>query len=250
MSLSIVIPTYNRKDAMLHTLKELEPLMEECEIIVVSDSTDGTDEAVRAAYPRVRMIQNAERRGLMRCSNDGITAAKNPVVIPFGDDLHIVGSPLDFVQRLLLSVARNGSIVGLRVVDKVSPRFNHRRLAKFLWRIAGQPFGETGERSGHADFTALFAFDKERIPLLYDEGFVGGFHAETDFQLRAKARGNRLYYDADLEVAHDESGLDKDYRGQGARLAAHKHLMKKHFPRSWFVKHAFFRLYLFLVKLR
>lgn len=248
MSLSMVIPTYNRKDAMLRTLKELEPLMEGCEIIVVSDSTDGTDEAVKTAYPRVRMIQNPKRRGLMSCLNEGMIAAKNTTILPFADDLHLIGPPLDFVHELLLNVARNGSMIGVHVVDKVSPRFNHKRLAKFLWQIAGQPFGETGERSGYADFTASFAFDKERIPLLYDESFVGGFHAETDFQLRAKAMGNKLYYDANLAVTHDESGLDKDYRDQTARLAAHKYLMKKHFPRSWFIKHAFFRLYLLLVR--
>lgn len=93
MRLSVIIPTFNRKDVLLHTLDCLmaqtgDP---EMEIIVVDDgSQDGTAEAVRAhttqaPYPVNILVQN--NRGPAAARNLALNVAQGELVLFLGDDI-------------------------------------------------------------------------------------------------------------------------------------------------------------------
>lgn len=64
---AIVVITHNRRDGLLENLARLTGLVESgdaCEVVVVDNaSTDGTSEAVRAAYPSVRLVTSPENHG-------------------------------------------------------------------------------------------------------------------------------------------------------------------------------------------
>ena len=92
MDISIILPTFNRRELVLRTLLTLfaqtYPL-DRFEIIVVVDgSSDGTAEALEGLKPRrcLRVIEQ-ENRGLAGARNTGYRAAKSELVLFLDDDI-------------------------------------------------------------------------------------------------------------------------------------------------------------------
>ncbi|REF01081.1 glycosyltransferase family 2 protein [Thermomonospora umbrina] len=83
--LTVVIATRDRRVELLRTLERLTALPEAPAIIVVdNDSSDGTDAAVPAGFPRVRVIRLARNHGAA-ARTVGARAARTPYVA-FSDD--------------------------------------------------------------------------------------------------------------------------------------------------------------------
>lgn len=89
---SIVMPTYNRRDILLQTLRSLEHQSVDpgrYEVIVgVDGSTDGTVEALAQLRPpySLRWVVFPENRGASAAANAAVRLARNEVVIITGDD--------------------------------------------------------------------------------------------------------------------------------------------------------------------
>lgn len=84
-SVSVVVATHNRRDAVLATLATLHALPERPPLIVVDNaSTDGTAEAVEAAFPGVAVVRLPRNRGAAG-RNAGVARAHTPYVA-FADD--------------------------------------------------------------------------------------------------------------------------------------------------------------------
>lgn len=246
IELTYLIPTYNRKEAVLKLLSELEPVMGVCEILLVDESSDDTSGAVLDAYgSRIRVIHNDARLGLPHPVNIGVDAAKYRNVFLLTDDAHIVGDPVAFSEKICQYLSEKGAMVGVRVLDRVSGRFDHRKLKKIAWWTMGQTFPEAGEVSRYADFVSFFAFDRQRVSEREDPGFEAGFRAESDLQLRARRRGERLYYAADLELIHDEMHGGADRTGT-RKVKNHAYFVHKHFRLTWWPKLQLYRFYLAL----
>lgn len=97
MMLSVVIPTYNRKDSLLRTLNALAKQTlpaSQFEVIVISDgATDGTAEAVRAFAPTApyRLIfEEQKNSGPSVARNKGARMAANPLLVYVDDDIEPV----------------------------------------------------------------------------------------------------------------------------------------------------------------
>jgi len=86
-SISIVMPTYNRAEALRSTLPDLFEVEGVAEIIVVNDgSSDDTARVLAAADdPRLRVIRHESRRGAPAARNTGVGAATGSWVL-FGED--------------------------------------------------------------------------------------------------------------------------------------------------------------------
>src|SRR5579859_3268611 len=90
--ISVVIPTYNRRDSLLRTLAALERQaypFDRFEVIVVSDgATDGTGDAVRALSTsyRLRCLEQVNS-GPSVARNHGARAACGEVVVYLDDDV-------------------------------------------------------------------------------------------------------------------------------------------------------------------
>jgi len=92
MKVSVIVPTYNRREVVVRTLKTLfeqDFCPEEYEIIVVIDgSIDGTALALRAlSSPSAFRIIEQENRGLAGARNTGLRAARGDVVLFLDDDM-------------------------------------------------------------------------------------------------------------------------------------------------------------------
>ncbi|HEU5352359.1 MAG TPA: glycosyltransferase family 2 protein [Terracidiphilus sp.] len=93
MRVSVVVPTYNRKEIVTRTLDLLftQDCPKDCyEIVVVVDgSTDGSAEALRRmqAACAFRVLEQ-ENRGLAGARNTGLRASRGDVVLFLDDDMH------------------------------------------------------------------------------------------------------------------------------------------------------------------
>ncbi len=72
------------------------------EIIVVDNaSTDGSVEMIRAEFPQVSLIANADNRGFPAANNQGIAAAQGRYVLLLNPDTEIVGDALTTLVRYM-----------------------------------------------------------------------------------------------------------------------------------------------------
>ncbi len=104
--LSVIIVSWNVRELLRRALDSLyaawarggEPL-ERLEVIVVDNgSHDGTAAMVREDFPQVHLIANRENRGFTGGNNQGIRAARAPVLFLLNPDTEIIG---DAPSRLL-----------------------------------------------------------------------------------------------------------------------------------------------------
>ncbi|MCP4641729.1 MAG: glycosyltransferase family 2 protein [bacterium] len=97
---SIVIPSWNRKDLVEACLASLdEQTFRAFEVVVVDDgSTDGTDAYVRESHPDARLVVLPRNQGFCAATNAGIGAASCELVLLLNNDMTL--KP-DFLERLV-----------------------------------------------------------------------------------------------------------------------------------------------------
>jgi GT2 family glycosyltransferase len=87
--ISIVIPSYNRRDGMLALLTDVYRQQDvEFEVIVVDDcSPDDSVEAIRRHFPAVRLFVNKSNGGPAVTRNKGIREACGELIVGFDSDV-------------------------------------------------------------------------------------------------------------------------------------------------------------------
>ncbi len=88
--ISVVIPTYNRSEYLLRAIRSvIDQTYSDWEIIIVDDSDDPL-EVVQGVESfndkRLRLIRNAERKGVSYARNVGINASKGDYIAFLDDD--------------------------------------------------------------------------------------------------------------------------------------------------------------------
>ena len=121
MYVSVLVPTYNRSQALLTTLESaIKQTFPEIEIIVVDDaSTDDTYEvATSIANSRIKVIRHSQNRGVSAALNTGIQAAQGEfIAILEHDDIWL---PDKLAQQLPLFQKPEVGLVycGVDMVDE------------------------------------------------------------------------------------------------------------------------------------
>ena len=89
-SVSVVIPTHNRKDKLIRLINSIlqsNYSKEKLNIIVIDDaSTDGTYEKIRKFFPKVYAIRNEKEKLVAGARNLGIKNAKGEYILFIDDD--------------------------------------------------------------------------------------------------------------------------------------------------------------------
>ena len=100
--ISVVIPSFNRKDCLLKLLEDLYSQENaEFEVIVVDDgSKDGSPDAVRQHFPQVNLIVNEVNSGCCITRNRGIRASRGQIIVGLDSDVTLAD------RQLLAKVAR------------------------------------------------------------------------------------------------------------------------------------------------
>jgi hypothetical protein len=89
---SIIILNWNGKDLLAEGLPSVIEAVQRDgrphEILVVDNgSSDGSQEYLRAAFPRVRILELPENRGFARANNLGVQAARHDIVVLLNNDM-------------------------------------------------------------------------------------------------------------------------------------------------------------------
>jgi len=89
--ISVVIPSYNRRDCVLALLSDLYAQQGvEMEVIVVDDcSPDDSVEAIRRGFPQATVLVNEKNGGPAVSRNRGILAASGEIVVGFDSDVTV-----------------------------------------------------------------------------------------------------------------------------------------------------------------
>ncbi len=237
MTLSIVIVNWNTRDLLLEALRSIydAPPDFPYEVIVVDNaSSDGSAEAVRAAFPQAHLIANTDNAGYARGNNQGLQVSTgryllllNPDVVlpPEGlqtavacmesrPDVGALGvrlvNPDRTVQRSVRGFPTPLSVfweaVGLSRLFPESRVFGAYRMTWFNYREEAevdQPMGTflLCSRRAMEDVGLL----DERFPIFFNE---------VDWCYRAKQRGWKIVFLPTVEVVH--------YGGSSTKLVSAK----------------------------
>jgi glycosyltransferase involved in cell wall biosynthesis len=119
--LAVIIPTYNRADALVQCLWHLESqTFKDFEVVVVNDgSTDSTDEQIRSYISKsplsLRYIRQ-ENKGPARARNHAISMVEAPICLMIGDD--IFASPTLIEKHLQLHIGcPDAAVAALGLTD-------------------------------------------------------------------------------------------------------------------------------------
>ncbi len=136
--ISILIVTRNRVETLLDTLYHLTMLPEQAPILVVDNqSTDGTVERVRAAFPAVTVLAQTENQGV-NARNIGVQAAQTPLVAFCDDDSWWEPDALSKAVRYFAQYPHVGVLAGRVLLGK------EERLEPVCEAMRGSPL--TSER--------------------------------------------------------------------------------------------------------
>jgi GT2 family glycosyltransferase len=240
---AVLIVTMDTRDDVLACLQSVQG-EEDVEIAVLDNlSGDGTVEAIRAAYPGVRVIEGERRLGFGANNNVLIRATTAPYVYLLNPDT--ISEP-GSVARLAAVLDADPAVaaVGPRVV------FGDGRVQDNAWRFpspatcvrAALTLGRGGitQSGGDAprrvDWAMASALLVRRSALdavgLFDEGFFM-YSEETDLERRLATAGHGVVWTPAVTVVHHqgrstavvpERRVNEEWRGR------HRYWVKHHTP--------------------
>jgi GT2 family glycosyltransferase len=210
----LVIPTFNRPDALPRTLAAIAAQhfdRERFEVIVVEDAkneapVDVDGQALASADGQALAIRvlRADEPGASHARNTGWHAAQHPVVLFLGDD--ILAAPDLLARHAALHEQNPGDDVG--VLGHVEWAKELKRSAFMVWLDHGIQFNYpsihgTAAGPGHlytanvslkrAALERVGGFDAANFPFLYED---------IDLGIRLFEHGFRLIYDKDARAEH------------------------------------------------
>jgi GT2 family glycosyltransferase len=234
--ISVVIPTYQRRDSVLRLLGSLGTQSippEAYEVIVAVDgSSDGTTDAVRGfAAPYAVSALEGPNRGRAGACNAGIRAASGDIVVLLDDDMEASPSFLSAHLRAHEG-PRARAVVGaapIRVAAE-SPPFVRYMADGFRSRL--ERMARPGYQLRFRDaYTGNFSARRQMLLAVggFDEAFRIYGHEDYELTLRLQEAGAELIYSVDaLAHQHYEKTFatfarDGIARGRTAVLFAGKH---------------------------
>jgi glycosyltransferase involved in cell wall biosynthesis len=139
--LAIVIVSFNAREDVLRclaTLHEPAPLVAHDIVVVDNQSSDGSAAAVRARWPRVRVIEAGRNVGFAAANNLGIRATNSELVLLLNPDTLVPAGAVDALVAVL-DRQPDIAIAGPRLVDATG------RPEPRLGRMRG-PFSELAQK--------------------------------------------------------------------------------------------------------
>jgi GT2 family glycosyltransferase len=234
--LSVVIPTYQRRDSLLRTLASLRSQTlpaDAYEVIAAIDgSTDGTAEAVRGfPAPYALAALAGPNRGRAGACNSGIRAAAGTIVVLLDDDMEATPEFLAEHARAHEATAER-AVVGAApiVVVPDSPPFVRYMAEGFRGRL--ERLAQPGYRLRFRDvYTGNFSIRRKVFLTAggFDEAFRIYGHEDYELALRLQDAGVELTYSAGAcahqhyEKTFATFAPDGIARGRTAVLFAGKH---------------------------
>ncbi len=213
--LSIIVPTYNRKQRLLRLLHALNQATDEgvaFEVVAVVDgATDGTEASLRELQPSYPLhVRVQENRGPAAARNHAIAAASGRVLLFLDDD--VVPAPGTIARHALRH--REDPLAVVTGPMAAPPRM---RMAPWLeWEAAMLQKQYAAMQAGrYAPTSRQFYTANASVARAHIErvgGFDERYRRAEDVELAARLRDLALHFQFDAEalVWHEP---DRSYRG-------------------------------------
>jgi GT2 family glycosyltransferase len=109
--ISIIIPTYNRKELLDLCLKSISKQEHKnIEIIVIdNNSADGTKALIRTGYPDIKLIENDRNEGASHARNQGILLSRGNYILSLDSDTELIRK--DTLSNMI-EIAENDKTIG------------------------------------------------------------------------------------------------------------------------------------------
>lgn len=210
IEVSIVIPTWNRKEELKRCINHIELLeYKDYEIIVIdNNSTDGTSEMLKRKFPLVRIIENNTNLGAAYAKNQGVAISKGKYIWFLDSDSIVINNRcltnmLDIMGRDKKIASIGGELVNRGNELKV-------KIHKIYRNGDGKPELFNLEDARLIDCKFLATSNCLVRKKLFKE--VRGFDPyyfyifeDIDLSLRLRERGYRNVTDSSTSVLHNPS---------------------------------------------
>jgi len=119
LDLSVIIVNWNTQQVTCDCLRSIyeQPSRLACEVIVIDNaSSDRSVEAIRRAFPQVRLIENKENRGFAAANNQGMAVASGRYLLLLNSDTIVLDNALDKAVQFA-GEQPDAAVVGCRVLN-------------------------------------------------------------------------------------------------------------------------------------
>lgn len=210
LTISVIIPTLNRPEALLQTLEDLnEQTRPPDEIIVVDQSRDEAghlldQEPALRKFLRVRYLQQAEPNAQM-ARNRAICEARGEILLLLDDDLRLGRT---FVEDHLRNYEADPTLDGVAgQVLLVGQKPTRELPPAYYWPGNGWMFFPMNfaDRRPTVNWPSCNASIRREVALKvggFDEHFERNTFDDTEFSWRLQQYGARLIYDPAPSVVH------------------------------------------------
>ncbi|HTC60473.1 MAG TPA: glycosyltransferase family 2 protein [Solirubrobacteraceae bacterium] len=225
--ITLVLPTYNRAEALRLNLPSMLAMQDVAEVIVVDDgSSDDTPQvcAQFSADPRLRIIRHELNRGVPAARNTGLSAATGGWVLFGEDDCRF---PTDYATVLRAEASRHsadilgapllhvpGTVEQIAAIAATAPRVDEPSM---------EDVGSFPRQALETPFLPARALVRRSVfeQVRFDDGFlVNAYREETDFFVQAARAGFRCLFTGETYCyqfgnwdggAHQSSTLRYEY---------------------------------------
>jgi N-acetylglucosaminyl-diphospho-decaprenol L-rhamnosyltransferase len=209
--LSVVIVTFNSREAVERTLPPLlEQLSPGDELVVVDNASgDGTADAVARLAPGARLLRNAANEGFAAGCNAGVEAAAGDLVVLLNPDAIPAPGFCEAIRRPLGEERGWAAWMGLVTMDGgrlVNSGGGVVHFTGIAWAGgAGRPASEAGDRAREVAFASGACLALPRQTWRSAGGFAPEFFMyceDVDLSLRLRLAGGRLGCEPAARVDH------------------------------------------------
>jgi N-acetylglucosaminyl-diphospho-decaprenol L-rhamnosyltransferase len=211
-SLAVVIVTYNSADTVSRTLTGLaDELRTGDELVVVDNSSaDGTPDAVRAAAPGARLLEQERNTGFAAGCNTGAAATRAPLLLFLNPDARPAPGCLDALRRTAVECPAWGAWQALVTMDgsrKINTAGNVAHFLGMGWAgHCGAPVAEAPRARIDVDFASGAALVVRREAWELVDGFEVGYFMygeDLDLALRLWSTGWAVGLEPNARVEHE-----------------------------------------------
>jgi len=215
-TVSVVIPTFNRKEKLrrlLNSILQSDYPLEKIEIIVVDDaSDDGTDELIGKEFNHISYIKNRRKKLPATTRNIGLKASKGEFILLIDDDNIINKTTITNLVRILNDDESIGVAAPLMYYfdepDKIWCAGIKRNMITSKATFIGNGQIDKDQFNAISDsdsFPNCFMIRREIIDkgIFFDGKSFPFLYEEIDFCERIKKRGYRVVLAPQAKIWHD-----------------------------------------------
>jgi len=222
--ISVIIPTYKKKEELLKNLKHNLPYLKDCEVIIVNDDPSKSLSKELKEFSSINLIENNRNLGFSGSINCGIQASKHDLVFLLNSDVLLhddtYKSLFDMFKKhtglfaiVLSQKEKNGTTGGKNRIFWYAGMIRHSRAVNTENGITAWAEG------GSSLMNKSILKDLE----MFDELYSPFYWEDIDLSYRAWKAGYEVLFNSDVAVTHHhESTIGSLYTSQKIREISYR----------------------------